>query len=271
MKYTLTTFFNSVNLQLSMQEDAIYLCGTARKITKGFPKDFLEDKKMKRGDSDWRVSNTGIIALKWKDNTAVHFLSNLHNPENTESIRRKQKDGTREEFNCSKLVKDYNAHMGYVDKTDMYKSWHRIFWHFVDFTVVKAYIMFKEKATVVGGKPISLKDFRLAVATGLVGADPKTPLRGRRSSGEAVNRFKKQVLLERRLDKAAHMPIHGTKVRCVKCSTRQNPHRTRWHCWSCNVGPCLKDKQNCFADFHKYKNKNKTITAISVFFLHLHK
>lgn len=40
-------------------------------------------------------------------------------------------------------------------------------------------------------------------------------------------------------------------IRCAKCSTRKEPHRTRWHCSSCNVGLCLQEKKNCFVEFHK--------------------
>ncbi|KAJ8980494.1 hypothetical protein NQ317_000610, partial [Molorchus minor] len=211
-------FFNSVELQLSLQNDGIYICGTVRPVRKGFPKDLAGDKQMNRGDSDWRVSDTGIVAAKWKDNKPVHFLSNFHNPEDQQRI----------------CTNDYNAHMGYVDKCDMYKSCYEI-----------------DQRAATGGKSLSLKEFRLAVANGLIGADPEVLQRGRRSNGEIINKFKVQVPLERRTDKASHMPVHGTKVRCAKCNTRKDPHRTRWHCSSCNVGLCLQDKKNCFADFHK--------------------
>lgn len=254
-------FFNSATLQLHLQKDEIYSCGTARKDRKFFPKDFAEDKTMKRGDMDWKVSQTGIIALKWRDNKSVHFLSNFHNPADVDVISRKQKDGSSIEFPCIKLVKDYNRHMGYVDKSDMLKScyeinrkskkwWHRIFWHFIDLTVVNAHIMFQERSGICG-KTLSLKEFRLAVANGLIGADPEVPQRGRRSSEPTPNKYKPHVPLERRISKAAHMPIHGTKVRCANCSTRNSPHRTRWHCSSCNVGLCLTATKNCFALFHK--------------------
>lgn len=254
-------FFNSVSLQLNLQKNEIYSCGTARKDRKWFPKDLVEDKGMKRGDYDWKVSETGIIALKWRDNKPVHFLSNFHSPEDVQLISRKQKDGSRKEFNCIGLVKDYNQHMGYVDKSDMYKScyeidrkskkwWHRIFWHFIDLTVVNAFIMFQEKSNT-DGKTLSLKEFRLSLVNGLIGADPETPQRGRRSSELVINKYKPYVALERRISQAAHMPIHGNKVRCANCSSKKEPHRTRWHCSSCKVGLCLTEKNNCFNLFHK--------------------
>nr|CAI5825983.1 unnamed protein product [Callosobruchus analis] len=201
-------FFNSVLLQFSLQKDNIYSCGTARKDRKWFPKDFVDDKNLKRGDFDWKVTETGILALKWKHNKAVHFLSNFHNPDDVESISRKQKDGSRIKYKCIKLVKDYNKHMGYVDRNDMYKScyeinrkskqWgHIIFWSFVDLTVVNAYIIFKEKSSTLG-KTLSLKQFRIAVVNGLIGADPETPQRGRKFIEPVIRKYT-----------YAHMPVHA--------------------------------------------------------------
>jgi hypothetical protein len=125
-----------------------------------------------------------------------------------------------------------------------------LIWHFINLVVVNAFILYKDRL-VDGGQSLTLKEFRLAVAAGLIGADPQTPQRGRRSTEPVVNRHKVHVPLERRTDKAADMSVHGTKVRCAFCSTRERPHRTRWHCSSCNVGLCLTEKQNCFLSFHK--------------------
>lgn len=67
--------------------------------------------------------------------------------------------------------------MGCVDKADMLKStyelnrkskkwWHRIFWHFLDVTIVNSFIIYKQQ------KPDSqmhLKEFRLTFADELIG------------------------------------------------------------------------------------------------------
>lgn len=252
-------FFNGVSLQTEMLAKKIYSCGTMRKGRRNEPKNLLSDKVMKRGDSDWRMTEGGLLYLKWADNRPVLFLSNFHNPEHIDFVSRKQKDGSSHNISCLKLVRDYNKHMGYVDKSDMYislykvnrkskKWWHRLMWHFVDLSVVNSYIIYKTRA--VGTKNMSLKDFRIAVATGLIGAGTKQSNK-RTSDGDEPNRYKKIVPLEKRYDKCAHLPEHGNKVRCAHCSTRLQPHRTRWHCTTCNVGLCLNDKFNCFRKFHQ--------------------
>ncbi|KAJ8971485.1 hypothetical protein NQ314_000676 [Rhamnusium bicolor] len=155
-------FFNSVPLQKDLLADKIYACGTARK-------------------NHYRVSTDGLIALKWMDRKAILFISNFHDPTKLETVSRRQKDGSREEITCLSLINDYNRHMGYVDKFDMLKSlyeidrksrkwWHRIFWFFLDATVVNSYIIFKSRLT----NNMTLKQFRLSVVSGLIGADSET-------------------------------------------------------------------------------------------------
>ena len=132
---------------------------------------------MKRGDSEGRISTTNVSWIKQKDNRPIQFLSNYHDPDERTTCLRKAKDGLSTTLTCPKLVKDYNKHMGYVDYADMMKSyyeidrkskkwWHRIFIHFLDVSVTNSYLLFKIKSQ---GKPIPLKDFRLAVVAGLVG------------------------------------------------------------------------------------------------------
>jgi hypothetical protein len=64
-----------------------------------------------------------------------------------------------------------------------------LIWHFINLVVVNAFILYKDRL-VDGGQSLTLKEFRLAVAAGLIGADPQTPQRGRRSTEPVVNRHK---------------------------------------------------------------------------------
>ncbi|KAJ8929133.1 hypothetical protein NQ314_018201 [Rhamnusium bicolor] len=172
------------------------------------PKDFCPDNNMKRGDSDWKITGDGYVVLKWMGNKPVFFLGNFHNPRDTELVSRKQNDGSSTQFSCLKLVKDYNKHLGYVDKSDMLKScyevdrkskkwWHRIFWHFLDLTIVIAFIIFKEGVNDNTGETLSLENFCLAVANSLIGVDTSAPNRGRRNTEINVNTFKVHVSLEK--------------------------------------------------------------------------
>ncbi|XP_025421054.1 piggyBac transposable element-derived protein 4-like [Sipha flava] len=118
--------------------------------------DLLEYGVLDCGQYEWQATVTGIIAIKWKDNKGIHFLSNFHDLTQESQVNRKQKDGTTQIIVCLQLVKDYNAHMGYVDKADMLMTLYKI--------------DRKSKRCVHNrGKKISLKHFRLAMATALIG------------------------------------------------------------------------------------------------------
>lgn len=137
---------------------------------------------------DWRISNKGIIYLKWKDTKSVPFVSNLHRGDDVISVRRRQKDRTSSDIPCLQLAKDYNTHMIYIEKSDMHiatyrvdrksmKWWHRLFWHLLELVILNSYVIFKNGSTEcrVG----SLKDFRLAVASSLIDEDREVPKKGR--------------------------------------------------------------------------------------------
>ncbi|XP_044762210.1 uncharacterized protein LOC123319357 [Coccinella septempunctata] len=98
------------------------------------------------------------------------------------------------------------------------------------------------------GKTMKLKDFKIAVILGLIGAEENTP-KTKWTSG--LTSFKVIVPQEIRYDSCTHMPVHGTSRRCALCSTTAVPHKTRWMCSRCNVGLCLTEKKNCFLDSHR--------------------
>ncbi|KAJ8948967.1 hypothetical protein NQ318_022991 [Aromia moschata] len=135
--------------------------------------------------------------------------------------------------------------MGCVDTADMLKSyyaierksrkwWHRLFWHFLDTSIVNAFILFKKNAM-----------------SGLVGANSlKQPLGRRSQSPQSQNQFKTQIPKELRRDQSKHMSVHSSSRRCAHCSTAKTPHRTRWSCNVCNVGLCKTTIKNCFVEFH---------------------
>lgn len=174
-------------------QNKIYACGTVRANRKGQPKNQILDKHFQKGESENRVSSTGISWIKWKDNRCIQFLSNYHDPDHISTCSRKTKDRSKIIIQCPQAVKDYNQHMGYIDHADMLKScyqinrksrkwWHRIFFHFVDVAVCNSFILFKQENQ---GAKMVLKEYRLAIVAGLVGL-PTQEKRGRKtpSGGE---------------------------------------------------------------------------------------
>ncbi|KAF2896023.1 hypothetical protein ILUMI_10153 [Ignelater luminosus] len=141
----------SVSLMAYLQENKIYGCGTVRTNHKFLLSDTSEDKILRRGETNWRQTTNGILYTKWKDQRFISFLSNYHSPDKLTNVNRGQKDGFLQVVPCLLIVKDCNKFMDEVDKADMLKSlyeinkkskkWsHRIFFHFVDVTVLQTLI-----------------------------------------------------------------------------------------------------------------------------------
>ncbi|XP_046987055.1 piggyBac transposable element-derived protein 4-like [Schistocerca americana] len=220
-------YFNSYNLLAGLQQRNIYACGTVQPTRKHLPK-LKTDKELSRGEFDWRVSNCGILYLKWKDKRAVHLLSNFHSPEVT-TVTRRERDGSRIELPCPQAVMDYNAHMNNVDKFDQLKKsyeisrrskkwWHRIFFHLLDVSIVNSYIIWKELGD---REKMTAKVFRMSILQSLV--TQKTPLRPSRlhESQVHVKKNKPYVSSRQRLDNSSHQPEPKQKG-AFKIFTKRN-------------------------------------------------
>ena len=112
-------FFSSVHLAYCLKEKQVGYCRTIRSTRKNIP-NMKNEKSMKGGKIDWRMEENGLSITKWMNNKVVYFISNMYNPEKSESVSRTNKDGTLYWGKSSQ--KNYNKHMGYVDKAGMLKS-----------------------------------------------------------------------------------------------------------------------------------------------------
>lgn len=125
---------------------------------KGKPKSKLLKSKrvtMKRGQYQFKTKGH-IAATKWMDSKPVCMLSTAHNPNDTTSVQRKMRDGTKVSFNCPKVVAVYNQNMGGVDRLDQLREryevgrrsvkwWHRLMYFLIDVSVVNSFILWKTK------------------------------------------------------------------------------------------------------------------------------
>ncbi|XP_045466774.1 piggyBac transposable element-derived protein 4-like [Harmonia axyridis] len=206
-------YFTSLPLLRQLRAENIHATGTIRKNRIGIPGDFIAHKMLKRGDFDWRMTDDGISCVKWMDKRIVLLASNCENPSETDNVTRKKKNGETENISCPKILKNYNKNMGFVDKADMLKKtyeidrkskkwWPRIFWHFIDVIVVNAFIIHQKRCG--DSRSMNLKEFRLAIIAGLVGAGNGTPKKGRACLERNINHYKPNVPLEKRYLKLSY-------------------------------------------------------------------
>lgn len=252
-------YFTTVELMHSLKQRNIYSVGTINPNRKHVPS-FKSDKELRRGDFDWYTSNKNILALKWKDKRAVHLLSTYHNPEDCTEVNRRNKDGSVITIQCPMALREYNSNMNGVDKFDQLLSnykinrqsnkwWHRIFFYFLDASVVNAYCLYKMLPL---DNKASAKDFRRNIIDGLV-AHTLVSLHSRRKNiGPAIQIKKSKPFVpdEIRLCSVAHQPVRSSRRRCGLCSSKAKPVRTDWQCSTCQVPLCLGKEKQCFQIFH---------------------
>ena len=101
------------------------------------------------------------------------LLSTFENVSNVSNIERKERNGETINLACPQGIIDYNKSMGFVDRFDhlkclyeidrkSYKWWHRLFFHFLDVSVVNAYILYNMLPDKCSDFK-TMKDFRCEV------------------------------------------------------------------------------------------------------------
>lgn len=273
-------FFTSVDLLEKLKTEKTLACGTIRINRRGLPKDLPADKKMNRGDFDYRVSNLDITFFKWYDNRVVHLASNFHGTEST-IVNRKQKDGTKLDVACPAIVKNYNRFMGGVDFADRLRQcyctdrrskkwWHRLFFGLLDIAFVNSYVIYKKMNP---SENVSLLDFRRGVSLGLIhstdnvlkkrsftkkfvsaNSNPNSSPRDSPTSSTVIKRRKYNYSVpdDVRLGNRGTHWITFTKERrrCEQCSSRGIESRPHSKCTACSVYLCINEKKNCFSEYH---------------------
>jgi len=250
-KLTFDNFFSSIPLLEILRERKLLACGTIRQSRKDFPA--LEVEKLKRGDYDYRATPNGITVFKWQDTKTVHFISNYHGVDTT-TVQRRQKDGRKIVVKCPTVARDYNQHMGGVDKHDMYKQlygidrksvkwWHRLFFGLLDMSLVNSFLLFKQHTE----SPISLLEYRREIATSLITHHRQTlhPAPKRRKSTYSIPDS------TRLGNVGSHFPVfNNPKGRCEVCSRKSIESRPTSKCSFCGINLCCNSSKNCFMEFH---------------------
>lgn len=202
-------------------------------------------KKKRRGDYDYRVSDDGIMLLRWNDNNVVTMATNYEELSTQDvSCWSREKKGLIS-LSQPSVVMSYNKNMGGVDKMDQlvagYRSrmrlkkwWWPIFAYFVDVSVVNGWLLaWKLKNT---NHSESLLIFRRDIALTLL-----------KKYGTESNKGKvyPQPTTSIRNDGTNHWIVENeknTQRRCAQCKGK-----TVFICEKCLVG--LHPK--CFKLFHK--------------------
>jgi len=274
-------WFTSFPLVCELAKDKIYSLGTVR-LNRLKNCNLLSDKELKRegrgayDEKECVVEHTTLRVIKWLDSKCVTFLTNFESAEPITTVKRFDRAAKRKvDVTCPKVVQTYNQFMGGVDLLDsligLYrirlrskKYYHKIFFHFIDMTVVTSWLLYRRDCQDLGVPKIRqqrLLDFKLALSESLCKEGQViSRKRGRPSSSSAVEgayqRKKKsghntkQIPQKSiRMDNVDHFPLYQEKRgRCRLPGCMSAPYI---YCKKCEVYLCLDKNKNCFLAFHK--------------------
>ena len=253
-------YFTSIPLMLKLLDRDTYACGTIRTNRKQYPKEMSEEaKRLRRGEFLFRQSGN-IVAVAWKDNKVVNVVSTLASADDTTTVQRTQKDGSRLCVPCPLSVALYNEFMGGVDHGDQLrgsyhirlkcrKNYKYIFGFLFDAAITNAYIL-HSRFDVRSDKPMDHKSFRLRLAEQLIGDYKSRKRAGRpRKRPHPSNTCTATPI---------HLPSHGPSKRVYCKQNRAPPRRkeTVWFCNACDGHPSLcltrrDDGSDCFRLWHQ--------------------
>lgn len=232
-------FFSNVSLLEDIKYPAI---GTIMANRKGLPD---LQAKLAKGESEAKVSSTGLVYSHWKDTKDVYVISNCHRVEYSTVIKT-QKNGSREEISCPAAIVTYREIMGGVDRADQMatyyepdrkstKWWKKVFFRLLMVSVVNAWIVYGDN----NRKKITLLKFIVELAEQMIRHGKQTSNKKPETSTKPTSKpkfrhFPKKVL---------------RRQRCKSCSNQKIERRTKQVCGQCNVALCV----DCFESYHTKK------------------
>jgi len=205
---------------------------------------------MKKGDIATRDRGT-LRAVRWKDRWDVCILTNMHAPPAEGNFTQGSGQAIK-----PRVAEDYNANMGFVDKSDRMvnsygiarRTWKwtkELFSHLTDMTILNAFLIHKScggQMTHKNFHEILIRKLIIHSQEGNVTASGTS--RGRPSPNESQ-------LSRLEVKHSQHWPSKGKQRRCRMCSLQKQTQSKLYFCRKCDVGLCVV---NCFEKWHTHVN-----------------
>jgi len=153
----------------------------------------------------------------------------------------------------SRIVEDYNAHVGFVDKSNRMvnsygiarRTWEwtkKLLFHLTDMTILNTFLIHKS----CGSKTMH-KNFREILVFELIIHLPEENVT---ASGTSRGRPSPTVSQLSRLE-VKHWPSKGKQQQCHVCSLHKQIRSMLYFCTKCDIGLCVV---SCFKKWHTHVN-----------------
>ena len=193
-----------------------------------------------------------VCASAWQDRKTVMAMYTGCDPTKSQTVKRRQKDGSSRTVPCPTGLANYNKFMGGVDLGDQLRGYYHIrmkcrkFYKYIanfffDVSVTNAFILYR-----IGhpGTKVAVKKFREVLAKQLIGS-----YCSKHRAGRGNNTITALPL--------SHFPTKqpgGSRKRgkCSLCKERKVRADTTWFCRDCGVWLCHPGTPtDCFLQWHR--------------------
>lgn len=258
-------WFSSYALVKEMKARGLEYTGTIRQNrVPGFQ--MRENLKAEgRGSFACCVSNDNISVVTWIDNKPINLISSCFGALPLDEVRRwSASEKAYKIISRPFIVREYNSNMGGIDLNDFLvalyrtepgtkKYYMKIFYHFLDVSVVNAWLLYRRHMRQNEQDHMTLLNFRIDIANSLIQYGKKIMKRRGRPSNKPTQVRQRVVTsvgppLEVRYDGVEHWPVEDRRERCVQCKERGM--FSSFKCTKCDVSLCIKKNRNCFTAFH---------------------
>lgn len=239
--------FSCPELFLELHNNRFNVIGTVQANRRNMPKE-LANVRLAAGEIRSRSTEL-MLAMVWQDKRQVRLLTTMHTDVKNPTGKR---DRNGNVITKPAAVLDYNRWKIGVDLSDQFATSHqcarktvkwykKLFFFFVDCTLVNAFRLYKLVAGDATGRRSNFTDFRLSVVReSLEECRPHLPR-------TVVNRDQPDGparLTER------HFPSIHARRNCHVCYRRGIRMNTRYRCIQCNMSLCLP----CFQIYYTIEN-----------------
>ena len=219
----------------------------------------------------------------WRDHKLVYAMSTNAEPQGDMHVQRRERDGSTISLWCPPTIVAYNKFMGGVDRSDQLRNYYRvrcktrkfyryIFWFAFDSAVVNAFILSKNFIPMTGTNihQLTIKNFRLALAEGLIGdynsrqryALPASIREASLASTAAAKRRRVDTDASSMSECEGRFPIKSSRGKCAFCWNFRNCWRndTFIHCRRSGKVLCVVSRDppengpSCFERYHQHTN-----------------
>ena len=199
-----------------------------------------------------------MSASAWLDRRTVTAMATNCQPDDTGTVLRGTQDGSRIPVPCPQSIILYNTYMGGVDRGDQLRGYYRcrtksrkfykyIFYFLLDVAITNAFILMKNHTSK--GSKMTIKDFRLELASELIGDYCSRRRRGRTSSSSIRSLPLRHFPVKIDDDSCPPKRKRGNCAQCRK--TKHSRMNTSWFCRECSAWLCHSgDPDDCFLQWH---------------------